>query len=179
MLHTTNPVIKHNIGLLSLVEELNYVSKACKSIGGSCDTFYYYYKLDDEGGVDSLINVVAGTLISITVKAPLLITVWLIMLLLFKLIVSTEPAMNCIKGYVISECGVFSVSLRHNFENLKKHLKALKEQVARDGIELTHSQIAVLERKASNNKVYGEIETTHLGYLGTQYTFYVGSLTRC
>lgn len=33
-------------------------------------------------------------------------------------------------------------------ENFKKRLKALEEKVARDGIELTDSQIAALERKA-------------------------------
>lgn len=56
MLHTTNPVIKHKTGLLNLAEELSNVSKACKIMGVSRDTFYRYRKLADEGGVDSLIN---------------------------------------------------------------------------------------------------------------------------
>ncbi|KMK01274.1 hypothetical protein ABW08_24065, partial [Pluralibacter gergoviae] len=42
---------------------------------------------------------------------------------------------------------VRSIWLRHNLENFKKRLKALEEKVARDGIELTDSQIAALERK--------------------------------
>ncbi|BEC63383.1 DNA-binding protein [Escherichia coli] len=51
MLHTTNPVIKHKTGLLNLAEELSNVSKACKIMGVSRDTFYRYRELADEGGV--------------------------------------------------------------------------------------------------------------------------------
>jgi hypothetical protein len=32
MIHTNNPIIKHKVGLLNLVEELSNVSKACKVI---------------------------------------------------------------------------------------------------------------------------------------------------
>ena len=42
MLHTANPVIKHKAGLLNLAEELSNVSKACKIMGVSRDTFYRY-----------------------------------------------------------------------------------------------------------------------------------------
>ncbi len=56
MLHTTNPVIKHKTGLLNLTEELSNVSKACKIMGVSRDTFYRYRELADEGGVDALIH---------------------------------------------------------------------------------------------------------------------------
>ncbi len=40
MLHTNNPIIKHKVGLLKLAEELGNVSKACKIMGVSRDTFY-------------------------------------------------------------------------------------------------------------------------------------------
>lgn len=56
MLYTNNPVIKHKAGLLNLAEELRNVSKACKIMGVSRDTFYRYRELADEGGVDALIN---------------------------------------------------------------------------------------------------------------------------
>lgn len=45
MLHTANPVIKHKAGLLNLAEELSNVSKACKIMGVSRDTFYRYREL--------------------------------------------------------------------------------------------------------------------------------------
>lgn len=66
----------------------------------------------------------------------------------------------------------YAITLRTS----KKRLKALEEKVARDGIELTESQIAALERKASDDKACGEIETAHPGYLSSQNTFYVGNL---
>ena len=56
MLHTANPVIKHKAGLLNLAEELSNVSKACKIMGVSRDTFYRYRELVADGGVDAQIN---------------------------------------------------------------------------------------------------------------------------
>lgn len=56
MLHTNNPIIKHKAGLLNLAEELGNVSKACKVMGFSRDTFYRYQELVQEGGVDALIS---------------------------------------------------------------------------------------------------------------------------
>ncbi|KTC76904.1 transposase (ISSod13) [Legionella brunensis] len=47
-------IIKHKVGLLNLAEELGNVSKACKVIGLSRDTFYRYKSAVDEGGVDAL-----------------------------------------------------------------------------------------------------------------------------
>ncbi|MCG7537636.1 helix-turn-helix domain-containing protein, partial [Pseudoalteromonas sp. OOF1S-7] len=56
MLHINNPIIKHKAGLLNLAEELGNVSKACKMMGVSRDTFYRYQELVDEGGIDALID---------------------------------------------------------------------------------------------------------------------------
>ena len=42
MIHTNDNVIKHKVGLLNLAEELGNVSKACKMMGLSRDTFYCY-----------------------------------------------------------------------------------------------------------------------------------------
>ena len=49
MLHTTNPIIKHKVGLLNLASELKNVSKACKMMGVSRDTFYRYQELVEQG----------------------------------------------------------------------------------------------------------------------------------
>ncbi|WP_281181163.1 helix-turn-helix domain-containing protein [Candidatus Arsenophonus triatominarum] len=56
MYQTNNPIIKHKVGLLNLAEELNNVSKACKIMGVSRDTFYRYQELVNDGGIDALIN---------------------------------------------------------------------------------------------------------------------------
>ena len=50
MLHTNNPIAKHKAGLLNLAEELGNISKACKVMGMSRDTFYRYQELVPQGG---------------------------------------------------------------------------------------------------------------------------------
>ena len=42
MLHCNQKIIKNKVGLLNLAEELGNVSKACKVMGFSRDTFYRY-----------------------------------------------------------------------------------------------------------------------------------------
>ena len=56
MIHTSNPIIKHKAGLLNLAQELGNVSRACKVMGVSRDTFYRYQELVDNGGIDALID---------------------------------------------------------------------------------------------------------------------------
>lgn len=78
----------------------------------------------------------------------------------------------------ISPSGVRSIWLRYDLENFKKRLIAVEKQVAEDGINLTDEQITALECTKHDDEAYGEIETTHPGYLGSQDTFYVGNLKR-
>jgi ACT domain-containing protein len=56
MIENTSKIIKHKVGLLNLAEELNNVSKACKVMGLSRDTFYRYKSAVDEGGVEALFD---------------------------------------------------------------------------------------------------------------------------
>ena len=65
---------------------------------------------------------------------------------------------------------------RQQLACFKDRLQALEEQVARKGIILTEAQVAALEKKKQDDEVAGEIETAHPGYLGSQDTFYVGTL---
>lgn len=177
MLHTNNPIIKHKAGLLNLAEELGNVSKACKVMGVSRDTFYRYQELVEDGGIDSLINQ--------SRRAPNLKN---------RVDEQTEEAVlksaidfpaygqhrtsNELRktGVFVSGSGVRSIWLRHNLENFKKRLKALEEKVANEGIILTDAQVAALEKKKHDDEACGEIETEHPGYLGSQDTFYVGNL---
>lgn len=72
--------------------------------------------------------------------------------------------------------GVRCIWLRHNLETFKKRLAVMEKRSAELGLVLTESQMAALERKQDDDIAHGEIETAHPGYLGSQDTFYVGTL---
>jgi transposase InsO family protein len=71
---------------------------------------------------------------------------------------------------------VRSIWLRHDLQTFKRRLAFLEKKVAEEGLLLTETQIAALERKRDDDAVCGEIETAHPGYLGSQDTFYVGNM---
>ena len=50
-------VIKHKTGLFNLAAELGNISKACRIMGFSRDTFYRYQAARDAGGVEALFEV--------------------------------------------------------------------------------------------------------------------------
>ncbi|WP_392562344.1 IS481 family transposase [Orbus sturtevantii] len=177
MLHTNNQIIKHKVGLLNLAEELQNVSKACKVMGVSRDTFYRYKELADEGGLDSLISKSRRTPnLKNRVDDPTEQAV--IRYAIDFPAYGQHRSSNELRkqGIFISGSGVRSVWLRHNLENFKKRLRALEQKIAEEGIELNDNQIAALEKKKYDDEACGEIETIHPGYLGSQDTFYVGNL---
>ena len=49
-------IIKNKVGLLNLAEELGNVSRACKVMGFSRDTFYRYKAAVEGGGVEALLE---------------------------------------------------------------------------------------------------------------------------
>ncbi len=80
------------------------------------------------------------------------------------------------RGIFVSPSGVRCIWLRHNLERMKKRLKALEQKSAAEGWVLTEARVAALEKKQDDDLACGEIETHHPGYLGSQDTFYVGTL---
>ncbi len=80
------------------------------------------------------------------------------------------------RGVFISPSGVRSVWLRQNLESFRKRLSALEKHIAETGAVLTEAQVQALEKKQEDDVAQGEIETAHPGYLGSQDTFYVGTL---
>lgn len=176
MIHSSEKIIKHKVGLLNLAEELGNVSKACKVMGLSRDTFYRYKSAAEEGGIDALFernrrqpnikNRIDPAIESVVVDYAL-----------------EQPAHGQARtsnelrkrGTFVSSSGVRSIWLRHNLACFKDRLKALEAKVAEEGLILTESQVAALEKKKHDDEACGEIETAHPGYLGSQDTFYVGT----
>ena len=175
MLNTNDRIVKHKVGLLNLADELGNISKACKMMGVSRDTFYRYKEAVDDGGVESLFNKnrrVPNPKNRVDLNIETAVIQYAI----------DEPAHGQVrvsnelrrKGIFVSASGVRSVWLRHDLANFKLRLKALEAKVAEDGIILTESQVQALERKKQDDEACGEIDTVHPGYLGSQDTFYVG-----
>lgn len=177
MINTNQTIIKHKVGLLNLAEELGNISKACQVMGLSRDTFYRYKSAHDEGGVEALFNK--------NKKIPNLKnrvdeqTENEVVTYAFKQPAHGQTrASNELRkeGVFISPSGVRSIWLRHSLESFKQRLSSLEEKAAKDNIVFTEAQVAALERKKLDDEVSGEIETSHPGYLGSQDTFYVGTL---
>lgn len=48
--------------------------------------------------------------------------------------------------------------------------------MAEEGLILTEAQVTAMEREKATEQAHGEIETEHPGYLGSQDTYYVGTI---
>lgn len=177
MLNTTEKVIKNKVGLLNLAQELGNVSKACKIMGFSRETFYRYQRAVEDGGVESLLEKsrrqpnLLNRVDEVTEKAVCEFAIQF-------------PAHGQIRasnelrklGISVSPSGVRSIWLRHELSRKKQRLNALEKKSAEEGLVLTEAQVIALEKKKDDDLVCGEIETAHPGYLGSQDTFYVGTL---
>ena len=56
MNYANERIIKNKVGLLNLAEELGNISRACKIMGFSRETFYRYHRARDEGGIEALLH---------------------------------------------------------------------------------------------------------------------------
>lgn len=171
------PIVKHKLGLLNLAEELGNVSQACKIMGVSRDTFYRYQEAKANGGVEALLQkdrrkpnlknrvdeAVEQCVLDYAIEQPAH----------GQVRVSNELRK---RGIFVSPSGVRSIWLRHELANFKQRLRALEKHVAATGAVLTEAQVVALEKKRDDDIACGEIETAHPGYLGSQDTFYVGTM---
>lgn len=177
MYQSNEKIIKNKIGLLNLAEELSNVSKACKVMGYSRDTFYRYKDAVESGGVEALLDKsrrqpnLKNRVDEATEQAVLAMAIE------FPAYGQLRASNELRKiGVFVSQSGVRSIWLRHQLASFKERLKALEKKSAEENLVLTESQLAALERKQEDDAACGEIETHHPGYLGSQDTFYVGTL---
>ena len=126
MLESNQTIIKHKLGLLNLAEELGNVSKACKVMGLSRDTFYRYRAAVDDGGVDALFDktrrkpnrknrvdeAIEDAVVAYAIEQPAH----------GQVRVSNELRK---RGTFVSPSGVRSIWLRHELHNFKLRLRAV------------------------------------------------------
>ena len=177
MNQSTQRIIRNKIGLLNLAEELGNVSKACQMMGVSRDTFYRYQSARDEGGVEALLEKTRRKPNPKNRVEPQIEQAVLDFALEYPAHGQVRVSNELRKlGVFVSPSGVRSVWLRHNLQSRKLRLKALEAKVAKEGIVLTEAQVAAMERQRSTDEAHGQIETEHPGYLGSQDTYYVGTI---
>ena len=176
-MNSATKLIKSRVGLLHLAEQLNNVTRACKLMGTSRDSFYRIRELYNTGGEEALREVSRRKPIPKNRVEPEVEQAVIQMAFDYPAYGQARVCNELKKqGIFISPAGVRSVWQRHNLEIFPKRLKALEERVAKEGLILTEAQVIAMERKREKQEALGEIETEHPGYLVAQDTYYVGTI---
>ncbi len=147
MTNRERKIVRNKVGLLRLAEELGNVSRACKVMGYSRDTFYRYKEAMESGGVEALLEQSRKGKPNFHNRAAPEVEEAVVAHALEQPAYGQTRVSNELRkrGLLVSPFGVRGIWLRHGLETKKKRLKALEKRVAEDGVILTEAQVAALE----------------------------------
>lgn len=170
-------IIKPKLGVLELAQQLGNVSKACKVMGYSRDSFYRFKELYENGG-EAALQELSRRQPNVKNRVPEHIEAAVMAIAIENPALGQQRASNELlkDGIIVSPGGIRSIWLRNDLETFKKRLKALEAKVAQDGIILTEEQLQALEKAKKEKEAHGEIETEFPGYLGAQDTYFIGTI---
>jgi len=171
-------VIKGKLGLLELGRQLGNISKACRTLGFSRQTYYDYKGLMETGGLAALADTsrrkpnianrfpahVEDAIVKKTLEHP----TWGQQRIANQLLLDDDIR--------VSPGGVRCVWSRRDLRLMKDRLRAIEALAAQTGGVLTEEQKEALELAIEEKQAHGEFESECPGYCGAQDTFYVGTL---
>jgi len=168
-------IINRKLNILELGQTLGNISDACRRLGVSRQHYYDIKTAITEEGLEGLLEKsrcaprIGNRVPSVVEQA----------LLDYSLEFPTHGQTRAAnelkkKGIEISAGGVRSVWLRHTLHIKSLRLKRLEKWAADTAHILTESQVEALENAKEDEKVHGEIDSPHPGFLFAQDTCSIG-----
>ena len=173
---TTELLVRHRHILLQLAEKVKNISRACRTLGFSRESYYKYKRLFDRYGIDGLKDKQRRPPNMPNKASPQRERAVLDYCLEYPTHGPLRIAHELKKKNIdISSGGVYNILKRHNLNRRHQRLLRLEQESARNGFILTEEQFELLMRESEKFQE-SHVEARYTGALISQDTFYVGTL---
>jgi len=168
---------RRKLSLLKLAEELGNVSKACRIMDYSRESFYEIKRAFQMGGVAALVEEKRGPRNPHPNRVSPEVEERVLAYCLEKPTHGAQRVANELRlqGVNVGQGGVRGVWLRHGLETRYKRLMRLEQATHEDTFVLSEEQVRLLERHSVDFRCR-HVESSRPGELLNQDTFYWGTL---